>query len=78
MSWNPAELYGIDAGYLAEGGPADMVIFDPDCSQTFWKFLSKASNSPFVGRTCRSEIEYTICAGKVAYIKNMSMSALDD
>lgn len=78
MSWNPAKLYGIDAGYLAEGGPADLVIFDPDCSQTFWKFLSRASNSPFAGRTCRSEIEYTICAGKVAYIRNMSMSALDD
>ncbi len=78
MAWNPARLYGIDAGYLAEGGPADMVIFDADCNQTFWKFLSKASNTPFAGRTCRSEIEYTICAGRVAYIKNMSMSALDD
>lgn len=78
MTWNPAKLYGIDAGYLAEGGPADIVIFDPDCSQTFWKFYSRASNSPFMGRTCRSEVEYTICAGKVAYIKNMSMSALED
>lgn len=78
MSLNPARLYGLDAGYLAEGGPADLVIFDPDCSQTFWKFYSRASNSPFAGRTCRSEIEYTICAGKVAYIKNMSMAALDD
>lgn len=78
MTWNPAKLYGIDAGYLAEGGPADMVIFDPDCSQTFWKFFSKASNSPFTGRTCRSEVEYTICAGRIAYIKNMSMSVLDD
>lgn len=78
MTWNPAKLYHMDAGYLAEGGPADLVIFDPDCSQTFWKFYSRASNSPFAGRTCRSEIEYTICAGKVAYIKNMSMAALDD
>lgn len=78
MSYNPAKMYGLDAGYLAEGGPADLVIFDPDCSQTFWKFSSKASNSPFAGRTCKSEVEYTICAGKVAYIKNMSMAALDD
>lgn len=78
MSFNPAKLYGLDAGYLAEGGPADLVIFDPDCSQTFWKFISKAANSPFTGRSLRSEIEYTICAGKVAYIRNMSMEALDD
>lgn len=78
MSLNPAKLYGIDAGYLAEGGPADMVIFDADCSQTFWHFYSKASNTPFAGKTCKSEIEYTICAGKIAYIKNMSISALED
>lgn len=78
MTWNPAKLYGLDAGYLAEGGPADMVIFDPDSVKTFWSFRSKSSNSPFWGKTCKSEIEFTICAGKVAYIKNMSMAALDD
>ena len=78
MSLNPAKLYGMDAGYLAEGGPADMVIFDEDCSQTFWHFYSKASNTPFAGKTCKSEVEYTICAGKVAYIKNMSISAPED
>lgn len=78
MTWNPAKLYGLDAGYLAEGGPADLVIFDPDCEQTFWKFYSKSSNTPFAGRTCRSEVEYTICGGKIAYIKNMSMAGLED
>lgn len=78
MTWNPAKLYGIDAGYLAEGGPADVVIFDKDCDQVFQSFFSKASNSPFWGKTCRSEIEYTICAGKIAYIKNMSIAALED
>ena len=71
MTWNPARLYGMDAGYLAEGGPADLVIFDPDCDQTFGRFFSKASNSPFACKTCKSEIEYTICAGKIVYIKNM-------
>lgn len=78
MTWNPAKLYGIDAGYLAEGGPADIVIFDPDCGQTFWTFFSKASNTPFAGRICKSEVEYTICGGKVVYIKHMSMVVLDD
>lgn len=78
MTWNPAKLYGLDAGYLAEGGPADMVIFDPDCDQTFRKFFSKACNTPFAGRTCKSEIEYTICGGKIAYIKNMSTTGPED
>lgn len=78
MTWNPAKLYGLDTGYLAEGGPADLVIFDPDCSRTFWQFRSNASNSPFAGKTCKSDIEYTICAGKIAYIKSMSPAALED
>ena len=78
MTWNPARLYGMDAGYLAEGGPADLVIFDPDCRQTFRQYFSKASNTPFTGKTCRSEVEYTICAGKIAYIKNMSMYLPED
>ncbi len=30
MSLSPAGLYRLDAGYLAEGGPADLVIFDKD------------------------------------------------
>ncbi len=78
MTWRPARLYGLDAGYLAEGGPADIVIFDADSRQTFWKYYSKACNSPFTGMTCKSEIEYTICAGRIAYIKNMSPAALED
>ena len=29
MSLTPARLYGLDAGYVAQGGPADLVLFDP-------------------------------------------------
>lgn len=78
MTWQPAQLYHLDAGYLAEGGPADMVIFDPDARQTFWKFHSKSANTPFAGMTCKSEIEYTICDGKIAYIKNMGFLGTDE
>lgn len=78
MTWQPAQLYHLDAGYLAEGGPADMVIFDPEASQTFWKFRSKSTNTPFAGMTCKSEIEYTICDGKIAYIKNMGFLGTDE
>lgn len=27
MTSNPSDFYGFDAGYLAENGPADLVIF---------------------------------------------------
>lgn len=69
MTWNPAQMYHLDAGYLAEEGPADLVIFDPDSVQHFFQFASKSSNTPFAGKRCKSEIEYTISEGNIAYIK---------
>ena len=78
MTWNPSRIYHLDAGYLAEGGPADMVIFDPDTTQTFFTFSSKSANTPFVGKTCKSTVEYTISDGKIAYIEYMGMQVLED
>ena len=78
MTWNPARMYHLDAGYLEEGGPADMVIFDPDSTQTFFTFYSKSSNTPFAGKTCKSTVEYTISDGQIAYIECMGMNELDD
>ncbi len=67
MSYAPASLYHLDTGYLAAGGPADLVIFDPDKAWTVYKFASKAANSPFVGERMPGVIAYTICEGKVVY-----------
>ncbi len=67
MSYAPAKLYHMDAGYLAEGGPADLVIFDPRKEQTVECFASKAANSPFIGERMPGVVSYTICGGKIAY-----------
>lgn len=68
MTSNPASLYGFDRGYLAEGGPADVVIFSPDSERLITEdFQSKASNSPFVGETLKAKVHYTICDGKIVY-----------
>lgn len=67
MSLAPAALYHLDAGYLAEGGPADLILFN---RQAQWKaehFASKACNSPFTGEMMPGVITHTICAGKVVY-----------
>ncbi len=69
MSLSPAGLYRLDAGYLAEGGPADLVIFDKDA---VWrvekeKFASKAANSPFIGEKMPGVVTCTICGGKIVY-----------
>lgn len=67
MSLNPAKLYHLDAGYVAEGGPADLVIFQPDKEWMVESFASKAVNSPFLGEKMPGAITCTICAGKIVY-----------
>lgn len=67
MSCAPAKLYRLDAGYLAEGGPADLVVFDPHQEWVVETFASKAANSPFMGETMPGVISYTICSGKIVY-----------
>ncbi|MDO4967189.1 MAG: dihydroorotase [Candidatus Saccharibacteria bacterium] len=68
MSYNPAKIYGLEAGTLEVGKPADIVIFNASES---WRvpshFASKASNSPFIGWELYGKVEYTICNGEIVY-----------
>ncbi len=69
MTINPATMYHLDCGYIAEGGPADIVIFNEN--EFIPKdFLSKSSNTPFTGNKLIGEIQYTICDGKIVYEKS--------
>lgn len=67
MSLAPARLYHLDAGYVAEGGPADLAAFHPDKEWVVEQFASKAVNSPFIGETMPGVISYTICRGEIVY-----------
>lgn len=67
MSTNPAGMYHLDAGYLAEGGPADIVIIDPKEKFKVGDFVSKASNSPFTGWELQGKVKATVCSGEVVY-----------
>lgn len=67
MSRNPAVFYRMIPGSIAEDAPADLVIFS---EKEYWRvehFVSKASNSPFLGWDLPGKVYYTICAGKVVY-----------
>ncbi|SET58730.1 dihydroorotase [[Clostridium] polysaccharolyticum] len=67
MTLNPAKLYRLDYGTLEPGKCADVVIFNPDEQWTVDSFVSKASNSPFLGATLTGKVHYTICKGDVVY-----------
>ncbi len=67
LTAKPAAMYNIDRGDLRVGGPADIVIFNPDEKWTVTGFQSKSQNSPFLGEELTGKVKYTICNGKVVY-----------
>ena len=67
MSVKPAELYNLDTANIAEGKPADIVIFDPNEKWIAGDYASKAENTPFTGVEMTGKVKYTICNGRIAY-----------
>lgn len=69
LAVNPAKILGIDKGTLSVGACADIIIVDADKEFVLEKksIVSKSKNSPFIGRTVKGLVEYTICSGKVVY-----------
>lgn len=67
MTCNPADMYHLDGGYLAEGGPADLVLFDMEKTKVPDTFASKSDNTPFKGMEVTGRVRYTICKGKIIY-----------
>ncbi|TRW97304.1 amidohydrolase family protein [Paracoccus sp. M683] len=66
MSLNPAARLGLPAGRLAEGAPADLVLFDPDAPFVMDRFglLSKSKNTPFDGARMQGKVMGSWVAGK--------------
>lgn len=69
MSYNPAQIIGIDKGDIQKGKKADVVIFDPKETYKIDKntFASKGRNTPFDGREVTGRVKVTICDGNVVY-----------
>lgn len=67
MSTNPAAMYHLDAGYLAAGGPADIILVDTAATQVFTEYASKSDNSPFTGWELQGVVKVTICDGEIVY-----------
>jgi dihydroorotase len=69
LTCRPADVLGLDAGRLAPGAPADLILFDPDRG---WKIdadelVSKAKNSPFDGRPVQGVVTRTVIDGRTVY-----------
>ena len=66
---NPARILGIDRGTLGVGSYADIIVVSPEKEWIVKKdqILSKSKNSPFLGKTLKGVVEYTVSEGKVVY-----------
>jgi dihydroorotase len=65
----PARILGIDAGRIAPGAPADLVLFDPEAP---WRVSAQAlksqgKNTPFLGLELAGRVRATLVAGAVVY-----------
>ena len=72
MSAMPAKIMGLKSkGTIAEGLDGDITIIDPDAQWTVTEadFVSKSTNSPFVGRKLKGRVSTTICGGKVVFTR---------
>lgn len=65
MALNPAKRLGLDGGTLAEGAPADLVLFDPHAPFVLdrFKLQSKSKNTPFDGARMQGRVRGTWVAG---------------
>jgi len=69
LSTNPARVFRLPGGTLAEGGVADVTILAPDRRVTIRAadLKSKSKNTPFDGWELRGAIAATIVGGRVVY-----------
>lgn len=69
MSYNPAQILGLEGGEIKEGGVADLMIADLDETWTIDpdNFVSKGKNNPFKGMQLQGVVKYTIVDGEIKY-----------
>ncbi|MEX1206699.1 MAG: dihydroorotase [Dongiaceae bacterium] len=69
MTAAPAEVLRLPQGRLAEGAPADLVLFDLDRPGRIDvdRFRSKSKNSPFDGRPVRGRVLRTVVDGRTVF-----------
>ena len=69
MSYQPAQILGLDGGELAEGKAADFTIANVGEEWTVdsSKFVSKGKNTPFNGYKLSGVVKYTVVDGEIKY-----------
>lgn len=69
LALNPARRLGLDAGRIAAGAPADLVLFDAEAPFVLDRFalLSKSKNTPFDGARMQGRVFGTWVGGRQVF-----------
>ena len=69
LSTNPARVFRLPGGTLAEGNPADITVLAPDAQVTIRAaaLRSKSKNTPFDGWQLKGAVAATIVGGRIVY-----------
>jgi dihydroorotase len=68
LSCGPARVFSLPGGTLRPGSLGDVTLVDLEgVTEVRAPFVSKASNSPFVGRTLRGRIVATVVGGRIRH-----------
>ena len=69
LSANPARVFNLPGGTLADGAPADIVVLDPDRLVTIdaARQRTRSRNTPFHGWELRGGVALTLVAGRIVH-----------
>ena len=66
-SAEPRRLMSLEVPTIAEGQPADLVLFNPEATTTFTKdfMKSKSQNTPFLDKTLQGRVELVVLGNEI-------------
>jgi len=73
FSTGPARVLSLPGGSLSQGAPGDVTLLDLNGTSEFTDFVSRASNSPFTGKSFAGKVIGTVVSGRVQYMDQASL-----
>ena len=69
ITWQPAQILGLDRGHLSVGAYADVCIFDPEAIWVLHEkeIISQGKNTPFTGWQLQGKVNYTLTKGRIVF-----------
>lgn len=69
MSVLPSQWLGLESGHIAENAVADLILADlgSEIEISVDTLVSKAKNTPFIGKTLNGKIIMTLCDGNITW-----------